>query len=1469
MRTATEEVMAQIWGDVLGLPDRHGVGLHDNFFDLGGHSLLATQVMSRVRQAFTVELPIRDLFDAPTVADLCQRVEAARGPSRIEAPSIRAAGPDLEAPDQAPRDAGPLSFAQERLWFLDQLAPGSAAYNLPAALGLVGVPDVTALGRVFQELTRRHEVLRTRFAPRRGRPRQIIYPPPAWFLPVVDLSWLGAAGSEAVATQLAQDEARRPFDLLRGPLLRIALLRLTPREHVLLINMHHIVSDGWSVGVLVRELTALYAAFSAGERSPLDELAIQYADFAVWQRQWLDGDNMASLLAWWKTQLAGIPVLELPTDRPRPALRSFRGARRTRTFSRALADAIRTLNRRSDATLFMSLLALFQLLLSRYSGQSDVVVGSPVANRNHREIEGLIGFFVNTLVMRTDLEALQPQGGDPTFRTLLSQVREMTLEAHAHQDLPFERLVEKLQPRRDLSRNPLFQVVFALQHAPTEALKLPGLTLRPQRLESSRTRFDLELHVEETAAGLGIGFAYDTDLFDGSTIERMSGHLQSLSEAVVAAPDQALTRLPWLTAPEHQQLLVEWNVAPSPNPRDAVVHESFEARVEHAPDAVALVDGSGRSAEQWSYGKLNIRANRLAHHLRALVEDRGPEPRVGICLEPSPEMVVGLLGILKAGGAYVPLAPSYPSERLALISEDADLGGLITDSRLRRRLPEPRERVVCLDSHAPAIAERPAVNPASGAEPDHLAYVLYTSGSTGRPKGVAVPHVAVWRLLFGSTFADLDETCSMLQAAPVAFDASTFEIWGALLHGGRLVLMEPGVPTARSLRRTITRHKIDTAWLTASLFNLVVDEDPRALAGVAQLLIGGEALSTAHVRRYREHNPDPRLVNGYGPTESTTFTCCYGVPECLDRDAGSIPIGRPIANTRVHLLDKSFAPVALGVGGELVIGGLGLARGYVASPALSAHRFLPDLFSGLPGSRLYRTGDLVRWRADGNLDFLGRLDHQVKIRGFRIEPAEIEAVLTRHPEVREALVIAQRKASIVPLRRKTSFVPLRGNLVAYVVSDEDSVPSVRELRGFLADKLPDYMVPLAFVALRELPLLPNGKVDRAALPPPEVSESRLALGSESGCVAPRDTLELELVRIWEEVLEVSSLGVSDDFFELGGHSLLAVRLLTRVEERFGKKLPLSILFEGGTVERLAGLLRREDAVPPWSHLVAIQPHGSGRPVFCVHPGGGTVLCYLELARRLGADRPVYALQARGLEEGQEPFTRVEDMAAHYVRAIKTLQPEGPYLLAGWSFGGLVAFEMAQQLLARDRQVSCLALLDAPAPGMVAREYRERTDVQLLADLFPEAVDLSSDDFHQLEAHEQLRHVVEKAGQLHLLPPDFAPDKARRLLELFRANGRAGRSYRCQAAYPGRVRLFRSSENLPELPEIARDPSLGWDEIAVGGVGVEWVGGNHQTMVREPHAEHLAQRLRIWLEESGHRYVAVHRPDRLLGQRQKA
>jgi amino acid adenylation domain-containing protein len=1016
------------------------------------------------------------------------------------------------------------------------------------------------------------------------------------------------------------------------------------------------------------------------------------------------------------------------------------------------------------------------------------------------------------------------------------------MEAYTHQHLPFEILVEALQPERDLSHNPLFQVMFILQNAPMSDLDLTGLSVTSLPIENAISKFDLTLSMENTANGLVGVWEYNTDLFDSQTIERMMGHFVTLLVAIVENPQQQISQLPILTASEQQQLLVEWNDTQADYPQDKCIHQLFEEQVKRTPDAVAVVFAD----KQLTYNELNIRANQLAHYLQSF----GVEANVlvGICVERSLEMIVGLLGILKAGGAYVPLDPDYPQERLSFMLADTQIKVLLTQQNLVEKLQKHQVKLVCLDTDSPVIAQCSQDNaiapPIADVQATNLAYVIYTSGSTGQPKGVEVVHRGVNRLLFGVNYVHLDETQRFLQIAPISFDASTFEIWGALLHGARCVLFPESIPTAKSLSEEIHKHGITVLWLTSALFNSIIDDDPQALSEIKQLLIGGEALSLAHVNRAFETLPFTQIINGYGPTESTTFTCCYPIPRKIETTIESIPIGSPIANTQVYILDDYLQPVPVGVPGELHIGGAGLARGYLNRPELTQEKFIPNPFDN---SKLYKTGDLARYLPDGNIEYLGRIDHQVKIRGFRIELGEIEAVLSQHEDVQISCVIVREDT------------PGEKQLVAYIVPQKDVTLTTSELRQFLGNKLPGYMIPSAFVMLDSLPLTPNGKVDRRALKAPAHTSN------SDRFIEVRNQLELKLLQIWSNILKIDKIGVQDNFFDLGGHSLLAPYLMTQIKQQIGKDIPVKDLFQNPTIEQLAAIIQKESDDSSPSCLVAIQPNGSNLAFFCVPGAGGRPFYFYHLGRCLGDDQPLYSFE-NNLYQELGAITHIEDMASIYIEAMQAVQPQGPYFLGGHSYGGNVAFEMAQQLRNQGQEVALLAIVDSSAPTYKDKQMlidyinwdhaRWLVEVSKGIEVYLEKnVDISYETLQSLTVDEQLKYVLQYFKMANMLPPNAEITQLTNIVQAYKNSCLCLVDYVPKQPYPGKLTILRANEDLPEDPngylnaEVSQDLSLGWSEFSSEPVDIHFVLGNHITIMVEPHVQVLAEKLKACIQQA--------------------
>ncbi|MEJ2636856.1 MAG: amino acid adenylation domain-containing protein [Calditrichia bacterium] len=1045
----------------------------------------------------------------------------------------------------------PLSFSQQRLWFLDKLKPDNPTYNIPSAIRFKGNLDIPALKKSIENLVRRHEILRTCFGESDGQPVQIISENFKVELSINDLSEIPTAVQEDKAREIAKKEALKPFDLKNGPLFRVALLRLAAEDHIVLFTMHHTVSDGWSVGVLIHEISVSYDAVLNNSAAELPELKIQYADYAAWQRKLLSGPVYDNQLAYWKNQLDGIPpVLELPFDRPRPSTQSSRGANRSVLLSRELTDKLRELSRRESVTLFMTVLAAFQSLLQRLSGQNDVVVGTPIAGRTHLALENLIGFFVNTLALRANFSE------SPTFRELLRQVRDVTLGAYRHQDLPFEKLVEELHPVRDMSHQPIFQVMLVFQNLPMQAFGISDLSVEPFLFETGTAAFDLSLIMMETEDGLISNFEYNADLFDESTIERMLEHFELLLQNIVADPDQKVAEIPILTDFEKEKLFVDWNCTETEYPSNRCVHEWFESIAAEQPEAIAAIFQKDEytPAEQVSYGRLNAHANNLAARLVGL--GIGPDKLVGICMERSFEMVYAILAVLKAGGAFVPIDPAYPAERIEYMLNDSGTQILLTQSNLVGHLSASSVQVLCLDEELDEIQNEEGPNLNIPVTPDNLAYVIYTSGSTGKPKGTMLRHRGMCNLATAQVQAfGVGPGSRIFQFSSLSFDASVWELAMAFLSGAALCLTSrETVASGHSLAKVMKEQKVNVITLPPSVLAVLPEEE---LPDLKVLITAGEAVSNELVRKW---SAGRKFFNAYGPTETTV---CASMYLCEKEYPKGPPIGRPISNFKLYILDSHFQQVPIGVAGELCVDGVGLARGYLNRPGLTAEKFIPNIFSREKGTRLYRTGDLARFLPNGNIEFLGRIDTQVKIRGFRIELGEIEAVLNQVHDVRDAAVVSRKDNSG------------EGRLVAYFVPGDSQEINIAELRKYMRGKLPDYMIPSAFVKLDKIPLTPSGKLDHKSLPLPEFSRQELS----AEYVAPRNAVEKKLVEIVSGLLKIDKVGVYDNFFELGGHSLLATQFMSRLRETFGLEIPLRILFEKPVIAEVAAeieLAHRDD-----------------------------------------------------------------------------------------------------------------------------------------------------------------------------------------------------------------------------------------------------------------------------------------------------
>ena len=1287
----------------------------------------------------------------------------------------------------------PLSFAQERLWFLDRLHPNNPTYNITAYRQFSNTIDTAALEFALHEIAQRHEILRTNFVEKNGEPVQSIS---ETIIPKI--AFLDLAGeSEAVRQDRMKEaitaEAGRTFDLGRDLLFRVTIIRASPEYHLLLLTIHHIISDGWSIGVFFRELTAFYEQYTSGLPADLPALPIQYADFAWWERRRSGSDLLNSQLSYWKQKLAdSVRLLELPVDHPRPATATFGGGLYQFEIDSETSQRIKRLARQEGVSLFMALLSVFKALLFRYTHQSDILVGSPVSTRNGLDLEPAIGFFVNTLVLRTTLPA------ESSTRDLLHLVKETVLEAHANQDVPFERLVRELGPERSLSHSPLFQVAFVLLNTPSYS---------EYDITSSGSMFDLTLNARETRSGICGSIEYSTDLFEQATMKRFATHFCELAKNMTMQPDEPIAQLDILPPAERFGLLQKWSGETLAYPGDACVHDLFEEQVSRTPDSIAVVC----EARELTYRDLSARSNQLADRLRGLGIRTGS--LVALCVDRSSEMLVGLLAILKAGAAYLPLDPQFPKQRLAFMLADSGAGVLVTEGSLEQIFDSVTLPIVRLDDDQMPIESVGLTQPATHASPEDLAYVLYTSGSTGKPKGVEISHRALVNLLISmKTQPGISREDRLLAVTTLSFDISGLEMFLPLIVGATVVIApRPALADGAMLRRLLEQHGCTMMQATPVTWRLLLESGWQGKRGF-KILCGGEAMARELANRLLAGGTE--LWNLYGPTETTI----YSTRQCVEQGSGPVSIGKPIANTQIYVLDSYLKPVPTGVVGDLYIGGDGLARGYLGRPELTAEKFIPSPFR--TGDRLYKTGDLARWLPQGNLDFIGRVDHQVKLRGYRIELGEIAAVMEQQPEVQQAVAIVDEDTGGDP------------RLIAYVVAREQMTLDTRALRDALHTKLPAYMVPGSFVELDVLPVTPNGKLDRKALPKP------IAANRE---ISPAGTkLEAQLLAIWERVLGTSGIGVSDNFFDLGGHSLLAVKLFNHLEPMFGA-MPISMLFQAPTVRDMAAKLSGQGFVAPWRSLVAIRATGSKRPLFLVPGLGGNVICYAELARYLGPDQPIYALQSLGLDGKEEPLERIEDIAAHFIAEIRSVQAKGPYQFGGACMGGTVAFEMAQQLHAQGDQVCFLALLETWAPNSLDAGVLTGLGLDPLTS-FGSRVFEHINRLWRLQWGERFAYVREKAKLLtNRSGNGNTSDRAERLRErVARANFHAMVNY-VPKPYNGHIDIV-----LAEARQIQgrNDPRLVWAELAAGRCSIQRVGAlDSGWLLKEPYVGMLAANLR--------------------------
>jgi amino acid adenylation domain-containing protein len=1489
-RTSVEESLAAIWAEILGLEK---VGINDSFFELGGHSLLLTRVQNELQRKINVFVPVIEFFRYPTVSTLAAFIENAGKPESSPLPQARdradlrrnslqrlaaSSGliykPDFEvmhkdmAPATQPRadhpssddllarkrallaqlledegiaerdaiplraDSGPapLSSGQQRLWFLDRLQQGSAAYKVQGSLPLLGPLNVEALRRSIEMVVRRHASLRTTFLSIDGVPMQVVHESGTVDLPFVDISiYENEQLRQEHADRILLDYATKPLNLGSGPVFHLQLVKISPECHELMIGLHHIVSDAWSMQIFIREMVEHYEAYNRGEEPNPAPLPIQYADFASWQRDRLQGKELEQQLEYWRKQLGGtLTPLELPRDHGRPRTQHFRMGRESLHLSPKLVEGLNALSRQGRVTLFMTMLSLFQVLLARLTGNEDVLVGTPLSGRNRVETEALIGFFIQTLVLRTNLS------GNPSFEQLLDQVREVVLAAQAHQDIPFEQIVEALHPQRDLTRPPIFQVFFDMINIPPqETTNSSGLRVEKVEGLEAESEFDLTAYVIESRDGILLHFLYNADLFEASRVAEMLRQYNSILEQVVEVPTRPVWSLSLVT-PETKPIL--------PDPTSAIaaedvvaVHERFSEIAERFSRKVALSDAQ----ESWTYGELDEWSNKLAHHLRSA--GIGSGDAVAIYASRSAALMCAVLSVLKAGAAFVILDPAYPAQHVEACLRAARAKAWIQPSSVKTpiALAEALSELPSLISvELPSrsahdscswLKNSPSAPPTSSTDPDSVAYIAFTSGSTGRPKGIVgthrpLAHFMRWHTeTFSLTHSD---RFSMLSG--VSHDPALRDIFAPLWVGASLHI--PGDEQRQAqLARWLHQEQITVSHITPPIAELLsegnVGKGTTALPSLHHVFFGGDALLPRHIATVRELAPSAVCVNFYGATETPQAMGSYIVPADYDQEQG-LPIGKGIDGVQLLVLNRAGELAGVGELGEIHVRTPYLAKGYLENEG-GVERFIPNHFTNSAGDRLFRTGDLGRYRMDGTVVCLGRADDQVKIPGFRIELAHVQARLKTHPAIKQCAVVLREDS------------PGEKRLIAYFVPNQNNGDDALSLREHVAATLPDYMVPSAFVALPQLPLTPNGKIDRRALPVPQIASSGTAKA------APSDEIDLAVMQVWKKVLAVDSLTIKDNFFDLGGHSLLAVRLFAEIEKVFGRSLPVATIFQAPTVERFAAVLRAEGWSAPYDALVPIKTNGSAPPFFCVHSLGANLVSYGSLAQRLSNDQPFYGLQPQGLDGKQAPHTRIEDMAAHYVSALRVVQPHGPYHLGGACLGGVIAFEMAQQLLAQGEQMAHLLLMDSDCPGTPA--YLPRRTLNYGA---VEQLDWYLGDLMLMPFREKAKYVFTRfknagmrigqglRGLAGRLVPAIAPESAeleRVLSRVKELNTQAYQHYTPQR-YAGKITMLWCSE---VSTRCYRDRRLAWSEFADGGLEVHAIPGNHMTMLEPPHVEGMA------------------------------
>lgn len=1471
-RNDLEASLVAIWQELLRIPK---IGVNDNFFALGGHSLLATRLIVRIKNQFSVHLPLRAIVDGPTISGCALAIGAAMETSEVLQRSTL-------APREHHAECAPLSFSQERLWIIEQIQPDITAYQIPVFFEIVGALDPDRFQRAFQQVVQRHDVLRTVIVLEDGRPIQRVLEDVNVPFDVLALDdSLEDLEAGAAARQALSVATHTPMDLASGPLLKLKLYCAGAKRWYAGLIVHHVIFDGWSVSVMLDELAANYSALAEGQDAELPRLPLQYADFAAWQREQTTSPNFLEQLAFWRRTLEGpLPVLDLPADFPRPPIQIYSGNVAQAYVSAVQTQTLEQLALHRGKTLFVLLLAGWELLLHCYSGQDDIVIGSALAGRNHEKLEPLIGFFVNTVVLRTRLER------EMQFTAFLDRIEDVVLAAQENQDVPFERVVAEVQHARDASRSPIFQVLFVLHNTPRYGACFSGLRITGEEISNGCAKFDLTLAVQPKEGGLLLNLEYNTAIFESATAERILCNFQILLDSIVAAPEAPLDHFQMLTPGEQQKILVEWNNTQTEYPSNACVHRIFEEQAEMRPSATALTF----QGNNVSYQELNGRANQLAHFLQA--KGVGPEYLVATYLERSVTQIVVLLAILKAGGAYVPLDLAAPKKRLKQMLRDTGAQLLVTTSTLENKLPGDYAAILRVDKIAPEVDAFATCNLASvEVHARNMAYVMYTSGSSGVPKGACIEHRSIVRLVRDTNYADFSQDHVFLQFAPVSFDASTFEIWGPLLNGARLVIYPPDFTSFREFGDFLLREQVTTLWLTAGLFHKMVDAHLDALSGLRQLLAGGDILSPSRVRRFLESLPHCALINGYGPTEATTFSCCHTLGS--DEDAESVSIGSPISNTRVYVLDPWARPVPVGIAGELYIGGDGVARGYLNRPDDTRERFIPDPFCSPGVGTMYRTGDLVQWLSNGTLKFLGRMDNQIKLRGFRVELNEIELALEELPRIGKAAVLLNSDSP-------------RGNrLVAYVVPTAGVEINLDETRRCLSESLPDYMLPSALVTIKDMPLNSNGKIDRVALSSFNIGETA---NSEAESVV--DPKYLPLIALWKQLLNLERIGPDDNFFDLGGNSLLALEMVDAVWDEFSVRISLRSFLEHPTVRQLAAVLDNEsmdedlttsqDSVEDVQKnlrptAVPLRSTGSRLPFFFICGAADVAKAYGCLASHMSPDQPFYGIQEslESLETGT--VYSVNELADQFIECMREIQPHGPYCLGGWSFGGVVAFQMAQRLHEFGERVLCLVLVDCEARPLQVRWYRRstrdkfdgllRSTHRLLRSirqrirtlwyalpLFPDYAkeilqiaytaiapitgtgrqDLQVREYLQwvredMQENYEFRMALKMGSTTHRSRLTYTQDPYIRTLHRIMRHRRIVMESYITKEYPGHIVLIRASKVPREW--YFSDRSLGWEGVAKEGVDLNVIPGDHMSIIREPDVREFARVLQRRLDDA--------------------